>query len=471
MEIFLDTANIEEIKTILPWGIISGVTTNQKIFSAEKGINFKDRVLEILSLVNGPVSIEVTNANGTDEELIAEAKEYAAWGKNIVIKIPMWGDGRGLRVASKLKALGIKTNITCLITTNQAMLAAKVGATYASLFFNRIKDSQADPIIVIQESRRIIEESNSPTKIIVGSIRKPIDVTEAVVAGAHVMTIPYKILIQMPFHMKTDETIKEFDAAWLEFKKSEKPCPVNLMIAVVLAGGYAKRLWPLTLNKPKALLPVAGKPVIEHIIEKIETIKPPVKKIIISTNLPFQQQFKEWLIKSGHSNIELVPDVSKSEDDKIGATKALSNVLCGVNEDFLVIAGDSLFLDELSGFIDFFEKVHAPVIALYRAKDLAEAKRGATVTLDENGRVVACVEKSEQPKSLLIGACLYAFPAETVQRLSEYVSLGLPQDQPGKFIEWLYKVEPVYGFMLKNSFLDIGTIEAYQNAQRFFEEK
>ncbi len=222
MEIFLDTANVDEIKAILPWGVISGVTTNQKIFSTEKYINFKDRVMEILSLVNGPISIEITKTTGTDEELIAEAKDYAGWGKNIVIKIPMWGDGRGLRIASKLKALGIKTNVTCLMSTNQVMLAAKVGATYASLFFNRIKDSQANPVKVIQESRAIIEESNSPTKIIVGSIRKPDDVREAVVAGAHIMTIPYKILTQMPYHAKTEETIKEFDEAWLEFKKNEK---------------------------------------------------------------------------------------------------------------------------------------------------------------------------------------------------------------------------------------------------------
>ncbi len=222
MEIFLDTANIDEIKAILPWGVISGLTTNQKIFSCEKGVNFKERVLAILKLVNGPVSIEVTKTTGADQELIDEAKEYASWGSNIVIKIPMWSDGKGLRIASKLKELGIKTNITCLMSTNQMMLASKVGATYASLFYNRVKDSNEDPVRVIKETRKIIEENGSPTKIIVGSIRKPEDVCEAAVAGAHVVTVPYKILVQMPFHQKTEDTIKEFDAAWLEFKKNEK---------------------------------------------------------------------------------------------------------------------------------------------------------------------------------------------------------------------------------------------------------
>jgi transaldolase len=222
MEIFLDTANVEEIKAILPWGIISGVTTNQKIFLAEKGINFKDRIMEILNLVNGPLSIELAKTGETDKDLIEEAREYAGWGSNIVIKVPMWGDGRGLRIASKLKELGIKTNITCLISTNQILLAAKAGATYASLFFNRVRDAKEDPVKVIKESKRIIDESGFSTRIIVGSIRKPEDVNEAVVAGAHIVTIPYKILVQMPFHWKTEETIKEFDQAWLEFKKAER---------------------------------------------------------------------------------------------------------------------------------------------------------------------------------------------------------------------------------------------------------
>jgi transaldolase len=213
---------VKEIKEILPWGIISGVTTNQKIFLAEKGVNFKDRVLEILSLLDGPISVELTKTACSDDELIEEAKEYSHWNpKNIVIKVPMFGDGRGLRIVSRLRKEKIKTNMTCMITTNQVMLAATAGATYASIFFNRVRDSGIDPIRVVQESRRIIEEGNFTTKIIVGSIRKPEDVNEAAVAGAHIITIPYKILVQMPFHQKTEDTIKEFDQAWTEFKKAE----------------------------------------------------------------------------------------------------------------------------------------------------------------------------------------------------------------------------------------------------------
>lgn len=224
MEIFLDTASVEEIKEILPWGIINGVTTNQKIFLTEKGVNFKDRIFEILSLVDGPLSVELTKTDGSDEDLVEEAKEYSSWNpKNIVIKVPMFGDGRGLRIVNRLRKENIKTNVTCMITTNQVLLATKAGATYASLFFNRVRDSGGDPVMVIQESKRIIEKGGFATRIIVGSIRKPEDVNEVAVAGAHIITIPYKILVQMPYHWKTEDTIKEFDLAWLEFKKAEVP--------------------------------------------------------------------------------------------------------------------------------------------------------------------------------------------------------------------------------------------------------
>jgi transaldolase len=223
VEIFLDTASIREIKEILPWGLISGVTTNQKIFLAEKGCNFKDRVQEILSLVNGPLSVELTRTNGTDEELIKEALEYSRWSpKNIAIKVPMFGDGRGLKIISQLRKRRVKTNATALISVNQVMLAAKAGATYASIFFNRVKDAGEDAERAVRESRALLDRMGSPTKIIVGSIRRPEDVAQAAVAGTHVITIPYKILTQMPYHKKTEETIAEFDRAWQEFKQAEK---------------------------------------------------------------------------------------------------------------------------------------------------------------------------------------------------------------------------------------------------------
>jgi transaldolase len=221
MDIFIDTANTSEIKNVLPWGVISGVTTNQKIFLAEKGCNFKDRVMEILSLVDGPVSVELTKTGGTDEELINEAVEYSNWNrKNVTVKVPMFGDGRGLKIVTELKKRNVKTNMTAMISANQVMLAAKAGATFASIFFNRVRDAGENADQVVRESRSLLDSMDSRTRIIAGSMRKPRDITEAAIAGADIVTIPYKILIQMPYHPKTEETIKEFDQAWLEFAKA-----------------------------------------------------------------------------------------------------------------------------------------------------------------------------------------------------------------------------------------------------------
>jgi len=223
MEIFLDTASVKEIKEILQWGIMSGITTNQKIFLAEKGVNFKDRVLEILSLLDAPLSVELTGTNCGVEELVTEAKEYASWNpENVVIKVPMYKDGMGLKIVKRLREEGIKTNMTVLMNTSQMLLAAKAGATYISLFYNRAKDAGIDPIKVIKEMKGMIDEGGMKSRIIVGSIRKPEDVADAAAAGAHIVTVPYKILLQMVQHPKTDETIAEFDKCWAEFKQAEK---------------------------------------------------------------------------------------------------------------------------------------------------------------------------------------------------------------------------------------------------------
>ena len=173
--------------------------------------------------MNGPLSVELTRTDGTDEELIKEALEYSRWSpKNIAIKVPMFGNGRGLKIISQLRRRRVKTNATALISVNQVMLAAKAGATYASIFFNRVKDAGEDAERAVRESRALLDRMSSPTKIIVGSIRRPEDVAQAAVAGTHVITIPYKILTQMPYHKKTEETIAEFDRAWQEFKQAEK---------------------------------------------------------------------------------------------------------------------------------------------------------------------------------------------------------------------------------------------------------
>ena len=221
-EIFLDTANTDEIKEILDWGIMKGVTTNQKIFLKEKGCNFEGQSKRILKIVEPhPVSLEGPN---NLDELLETAHEYNKWGKNVVIKVPMLPDGSGLKAVKILESEGVKTNVTAMMSPNQAFLAITADATYASLFFNRIRDSGSNPVEVVKQSRAIIDNGGFKTKLIVGSIRSPDDVLEIVSTNPHVITIPYKILKEMPYHERTVSTLEEFDRAWEEFKKAEKTC-------------------------------------------------------------------------------------------------------------------------------------------------------------------------------------------------------------------------------------------------------
>lgn len=241
------------------------------------------------------------------------------------------------------------------------------------------------------------------------------------------------------------------------------------MIAIVLAGGYAKRLWPLTLDTPKALLPVAGKPVIDHIIEKLDSLSPPLSRIVLSTNLRFQPQFQEWMATRTYRGVELVPDDSSSEEQKPGAVKAMADIIEEAGEeDVLVVAGDGLFTDNLVGFIQFFGEKRASTVALYNARNVEEAKRCGTVIVGEGGRILEFVEKPLYPKTTLVCGCVYSFPKRIGKRFKEYLALGLPTDQPGRFIEWLHKREPVYGYMLQEYLWDVGTRESYRTAYQFF---
>ena len=214
-KVFLDTASADEIREFLSWGIGDGVTSNQKIFLQEGNVDFKQRVLDICNMKpDWPVSVETTT-KGFDE-LVAEAQMYAKWHRNVVVKVAMDKDGIGLKVVRRLHDEGIKTNMTVMMTLSQLFLAAKAGATYVSLFFNRARDAGLDPVKTIREVTPFLREHGG-AELICGSIRKPEDVEEIVAAGADVATITPKVLRQMVFHPKTEETIKEFDEAWTEF--------------------------------------------------------------------------------------------------------------------------------------------------------------------------------------------------------------------------------------------------------------
>lgn len=213
MELFIDTANIEEIREIARWGVIRGVTTNPKIFSTED-VDLKTRVEEILNVVPGPLSVEVTT-NDLDE-MIVEALKYAAWSKHIVVKVPM--GPVGLQAVRVLSEKGIKTNVTAIMTMNQAMMAGLAGATYGSIFFSRINDIGHDGLEVIRLSAQLYRQSNFKTKIIVGSIRMVTQITDAALAGADIVTVPYKFFNPLTTHPQTEKTIQEFLDAWAGIK-------------------------------------------------------------------------------------------------------------------------------------------------------------------------------------------------------------------------------------------------------------
>jgi transaldolase len=164
----------------------------------------------------------VETTKSTVPELLEEAREYASWHKNVVVKVAMHGDGRGLNVVQRLAKEHIRTNMTVMMTFNQLVLAAKAGATYVSLFYNRSKEAGENPVQIIRDYVAVAEEGSFSARLIVGSIRTPDDVALAVAAGAHIMTVPAKILRQMPFNKRTEETIEEFDKAWQDFQAMRK---------------------------------------------------------------------------------------------------------------------------------------------------------------------------------------------------------------------------------------------------------
>lgn len=209
MRIFIDSANVEEIRLANALGIVSGVTTNPSLI-AKEGRNFEEVVKEIVSIVDGPISAEVISLEA--EGMVKEAVELAKIHPNIVIKIPMMAEG--LKATKVLAEKGIKTNVTLIFSANQALLAALAGATYVSPFVGRLDDIGQDGIELINDIVHIFDLHQLDTEIISASIRHPIHVTQSAKAGAHIATIPYKVIQQMIKHPLTDNGIEKFLADW-----------------------------------------------------------------------------------------------------------------------------------------------------------------------------------------------------------------------------------------------------------------
>lgn len=216
MKIFLDTANVEHIKEANSWGIIDGVTTNPTLIARE-GRDFREVVEEICNIVDGPISAEVVSMKS--EEMVEEAKELAKIHKNIVIKVPLMPEG--LKTIKILKGLDIKTNATLVFSANQALLAAKAGATFASPFIGRLDDIGHIGMDIIRDIMIIFENYKFETEVIVASIRNPIHVIDAAIAGAHISTVPWPVLQKMVKHSLTDLGVKRFLDDWAKVPKSK----------------------------------------------------------------------------------------------------------------------------------------------------------------------------------------------------------------------------------------------------------
>ncbi|NLO90217.1 MAG: fructose-6-phosphate aldolase [Clostridia bacterium] len=213
MKLFVDTANVDEIREVAQWGVVSGVTTNPTLI-AKEGRNFHEVVKEICEIVDGPISAEVVSLKA--EEMVKEAEELAGIHPNVVIKIPMTEEG--LKAVKVLSKKGIKTNVTLIFSANQALLAARAGATYVSPFLGRIDDVGQSGMEVVADTVEIFNRHNIGTEIIAASIRHPMHVIEAAKVGAHIATVPYAVLKKMVYHPLTDIGIERFLADWEKVK-------------------------------------------------------------------------------------------------------------------------------------------------------------------------------------------------------------------------------------------------------------
>ncbi len=209
MKLFIDTANVDEIRKANDLGVICGVTTNPSLI-AKEGRDFKEVVQEITTIVDGPISAEVVSMESAG--MVEEALELVKIHPNIVIKIPMCEEG--LKATKVLSAKGIKTNVTLIFSAAQALLAARAGATYVSPFVGRLDDIGQEGVNLISEIREIFAVHDIPTEIIAASIRNPIHVTSCAAAGADIATVPYKIIMQMIKHPLTDAGIEKFLKDW-----------------------------------------------------------------------------------------------------------------------------------------------------------------------------------------------------------------------------------------------------------------
>jgi glucose-1-phosphate thymidylyltransferase len=244
------------------------------------------------------------------------------------------------------------------------------------------------------------------------------------------------------------------------------------MKLLILAAGYATRLYPLTQNQPKPLLPVAGKPMIDHVIEKFDEC-PEIDEIYVVTNNKFTEHFNRWAVEASkrypNRKIQVFNDGTTSDADKLGAIGDIHFVMkqTNLNDDLVIVAGDNLFSGGLREYVQHAKK-KGIVIGVYDVKDLEAIKKYNNITLDSEGRVTFFEEKPKDPKGTVTAIALYHYPRKALALIEKYIAEGNNPDQPGRLVQWLYTREPVYTYLVRGEWLDIGSKETYEEANKVF---
>jgi glucose-1-phosphate thymidylyltransferase len=245
------------------------------------------------------------------------------------------------------------------------------------------------------------------------------------------------------------------------------------MRVIILAAGYATRLYPLTLTQPKPLLDVAGKPMVEYVLDNLAPIGG-LERIYVVTNAKFAEQFQRWAdgyrATKAKLNFTIVNDGSTDDSNKLGAIGDLHLVLTRerVDDDLIVVAGDNLFSQELSDFGRLCRQKQTPVLAVYDVGDLEQIRKYNAITLAADGRITFFEEKPKNPTSTLTGIALYYYPRSTLPQIHQYIAEGNNPDQPGRLIQWLYPRVPVYTWKVPGLWFDIGSKETLEEANRIF---
>ncbi len=248
------------------------------------------------------------------------------------------------------------------------------------------------------------------------------------------------------------------------------------MKVLILAAGYATRLYPLTLTQPKPLLPVAGKPMIEYVLDNLAPIGG-IDHIYVVTNAKFAGHFRKWAdqYRAAGSNMRftVVDDGSTDDSNKLGAIGDMHLVIQkeNVDDDLIVVAGDNLFSESLEDFGRFCREKNAPVLAVYDVGSLDQIKKYNAISLDTQGQITFFEEKPKHPASTLTGIALYYYPKASVPLIKQYITEGNNPDQPGRLVQWLYTRTPVYTWTVPGIWYDIGSKETLEEANRIFSKK